>query len=238
MIVSESLARLAVARTRTRWERSSTTGSWLAWPAARGRSRSRIRTRSRPTSRSSPAICPSLAVVVKTSGRPEDALLSVASIARALDPDVFPEVQLLKASFRAEGRADGAQRARCQPARLQRAAARLRGHCRPRGLLGRAAHEGDRHPDGARRDWPACPVRRPAAAVSSGCRRAAGWESAPQPRCRRSCGGSCTASAASILRPTSQPSPSSSRSWPSQPSGPRDARFASARCRRFAATSR
>jgi predicted permease len=43
---------------------------------------------------------PSMAVLVRASGRPEDVVLSVASIARALDPDVFPEVQLLKTSFR------------------------------------------------------------------------------------------------------------------------------------------
>jgi predicted permease len=42
---------------------------------------------------------PSMTVVVRTSGPPEGVLLSVAAIARALDPDIFPEVQLLKASF-------------------------------------------------------------------------------------------------------------------------------------------
>jgi len=42
----------------------------------------------------------SMSVLVKTSGPPEDVLLSVTSIVRALDPDVFPDVQLLKTSFK------------------------------------------------------------------------------------------------------------------------------------------
>ena len=46
-----------------------------------------------------PGNLPAMAVVVRTSSPPEGALRSVASMARALDPDVFPEVQLLKASF-------------------------------------------------------------------------------------------------------------------------------------------
>ena len=43
---------------------------------------------------------PRLFVLVRTAGRPEDLAPSAAAAARALDPDLFPEVDLLKAGFR------------------------------------------------------------------------------------------------------------------------------------------
>jgi predicted permease len=43
---------------------------------------------------------PSMVVLVKTSGPPEGLISSVASIAKAIDPKVFPEVQLMKSSYR------------------------------------------------------------------------------------------------------------------------------------------
>jgi predicted permease len=43
---------------------------------------------------------PSMAVLVKTMGPPDGLLLSVAAVARALDPDLFAETQLLKTAYR------------------------------------------------------------------------------------------------------------------------------------------
>jgi predicted permease len=43
---------------------------------------------------------PAMVVLVKTSGPPEDLLSSVAAVARAVDPRLFPEVELLKSAFR------------------------------------------------------------------------------------------------------------------------------------------
>jgi predicted lysophospholipase L1 biosynthesis ABC-type transport system permease subunit len=42
---------------------------------------------------------PSMVVLVKTSGRPEELASTVASIAKAVDPKVIPEVQLMNTSF-------------------------------------------------------------------------------------------------------------------------------------------
>jgi ABC-type antimicrobial peptide transport system permease subunit len=42
---------------------------------------------------------PSLAVLVRTAGPPEGLLPSVATAVKAIDPNVQPEIQLLKASF-------------------------------------------------------------------------------------------------------------------------------------------
>jgi predicted permease len=43
---------------------------------------------------------PSMVVLVKTSAPPESLAPVVASIARAIDPKIYPEIQLLKSSFR------------------------------------------------------------------------------------------------------------------------------------------
>jgi ABC-type antimicrobial peptide transport system permease subunit len=43
---------------------------------------------------------PSMTVLVKTMGPVEDVLPSVASVARTLDPQLFPEARLLKTSYR------------------------------------------------------------------------------------------------------------------------------------------
>jgi len=43
---------------------------------------------------------PSMFLLVKTSGPPEGLVAFVASIAKSIDPKVFPQVQLLKSSFR------------------------------------------------------------------------------------------------------------------------------------------
>jgi ABC-type antimicrobial peptide transport system permease subunit len=43
---------------------------------------------------------PSMVVLVKTSGSLEGTVPVMSSVARSIDPKVFPEVQLLKASFR------------------------------------------------------------------------------------------------------------------------------------------
>lgn len=43
---------------------------------------------------------PSMVILVKTSGPPEGLVPFVASIARSIDPNIFPEVQMLKSSFR------------------------------------------------------------------------------------------------------------------------------------------
>jgi predicted lysophospholipase L1 biosynthesis ABC-type transport system permease subunit len=43
---------------------------------------------------------PLMSVLVKTTRPPEDVLLSVVSVARAVEPDLFPEAQLLKTSYR------------------------------------------------------------------------------------------------------------------------------------------
>jgi len=43
---------------------------------------------------------PGTSVLVKTSAAPEDLLRSVASAAKAIDPNTFPEVQLMKSGFR------------------------------------------------------------------------------------------------------------------------------------------
>jgi len=43
---------------------------------------------------------PSMVMLVRTSGSPEGLLPFVAPIAKTLDPNIFPEVQLLKSSFR------------------------------------------------------------------------------------------------------------------------------------------
>jgi predicted permease len=45
-------------------------------------------------------VLPSVVVLVKTSVPPESVLPSVAAVARALDPKLFPELQLMKAAFR------------------------------------------------------------------------------------------------------------------------------------------
>ena len=50
---------------------------------------------------------PSMVVLVKTSGRPEGVVPSVASIAKTIDPKLFPEIQLLKNSY--QGKLQGAQ---------------------------------------------------------------------------------------------------------------------------------
>ncbi|SPE43613.1 conserved membrane hypothetical protein [Candidatus Sulfopaludibacter sp. SbA3] len=42
---------------------------------------------------------PSMAVLVRTSGRPEQLASTLASIAKAVDPEIVPEVQLMNASF-------------------------------------------------------------------------------------------------------------------------------------------
>jgi len=43
---------------------------------------------------------PSMVVLVKTSGSPEGTVPVMSSVARSIDPKVFPQVQLLKTSFR------------------------------------------------------------------------------------------------------------------------------------------
>ncbi len=43
---------------------------------------------------------PAVFVLVRTSAQPEDLVRSAAWAARALDPDIFPEVQLMKSGFR------------------------------------------------------------------------------------------------------------------------------------------
>jgi hypothetical protein len=43
---------------------------------------------------------PGTSVLVKTSAAPEDLLRSVASAAKAIDPNTFPEIQLMKSEFR------------------------------------------------------------------------------------------------------------------------------------------
>jgi predicted permease len=50
---------------------------------------------------------PSMVVLVKTSGRPEGLVPSVASIAKTMDPELFPEIQLLKNSY--QGKLQGAE---------------------------------------------------------------------------------------------------------------------------------
>jgi predicted permease len=47
-----------------------------------------------------PSDLPAASVLVKTSGAPEDLVRSVASTAKAVDPNAFPEVQLMKTGFR------------------------------------------------------------------------------------------------------------------------------------------
>ncbi|MGH9613155.1 MAG: FtsX-like permease family protein, partial [Bryobacteraceae bacterium] len=47
-----------------------------------------------------PADLPSMTVLVKTLGSPEAFARSAASIAKTVDPKIFPEVQLLKSSLR------------------------------------------------------------------------------------------------------------------------------------------
>jgi predicted permease len=47
-----------------------------------------------------PEDLPGTSVLVRTSGAPEDVARSVASTAKAVDPNTFPEVQLIKAAFR------------------------------------------------------------------------------------------------------------------------------------------
>jgi predicted permease len=46
-----------------------------------------------------PSDMPLLNVLVKTSGAPEGVLPTVASIARSIDPKIFPEVQMMKSAF-------------------------------------------------------------------------------------------------------------------------------------------
>ena len=46
-----------------------------------------------------PSDRPSMAVLVKTSGPPENVTPTVASIAKAVDPTVLPEIQLMKSAF-------------------------------------------------------------------------------------------------------------------------------------------
>ena len=48
---------------------------------------------------SSPDDLPSSALIVRTAGAPENALATVASIARAVDPEIVPQVQLMKSAF-------------------------------------------------------------------------------------------------------------------------------------------
>jgi len=43
---------------------------------------------------------PSMSVLVKTSAPPEEVIRPVASIAKSIDPGIFPEVQMMKTSFR------------------------------------------------------------------------------------------------------------------------------------------
>ncbi len=46
-----------------------------------------------------PADLPSSALIVRTAGAPESVLASAASVARAMDPEIVPQVQLMKSAF-------------------------------------------------------------------------------------------------------------------------------------------
>jgi predicted permease len=46
-----------------------------------------------------PGVLPSMSMLVKTSGRPEDVLLAVTATVKAVDPDVFANVEMLKTAF-------------------------------------------------------------------------------------------------------------------------------------------
>jgi predicted permease len=52
-------------------------------------------------------IMPSMVVLVRTHGPPEELVSSVASIAKSIDPGLFPEVQLMKSAFRGKLRIAG-----------------------------------------------------------------------------------------------------------------------------------
>ena len=174
-----------------------------------------------------------MAVLVKTSGRPEDVALSVAVDCQELDPDVLPDVQLLKTSFGQK----------LQQTELIALGVSLLGFSALLlacvGVVGLVAYSvaqrtkeiGIRMALGATGSHVLSVVlRQLSRPVAAGLLLG----SAPPPRCRRSSGGSCTASATWIRSPIWRRSACSSRSSPSPRCGRRAARFASIRCTRFA----
>ena len=116
---------------------------------------------------------PMLVALVKTSGPPEALAPVVASVARAIDPKVFPEIRLLKTAFHAKRRE--AEISTMAVTGLGVSALLLA--CL--GIVGlvaysrRAAHQRDRHPHGAGGLGAARAVGRVAPVVTAGCGGAA-----------------------------------------------------------------
>ena len=92
-----------------------------------------------------------LNILVRTAASPQDLARAAVAAARAMDAETFPDVQLLSTAFRT--RLEGAEYSAWAVSVLGFIAHLLAclGIVGSGGLRGLAAHQGNRHPDGARR---------------------------------------------------------------------------------------